>query len=92
VSNIDKGRIDRPSQYHSLAALSDELSRLLAEHERTLDEMHRVVDEMRSLGATWAVVGSIMGTSYQTAQKRFGAGQRGKRSRWRKRRRSGERP
>lgn len=73
-----------PEQYHRLAVLSEELERLLDEHQRMFEEMHRVVAEMRGLGATWAVIGEIMGTSYQTAQKRFGLSPEKRPPRWRR--------
>ena len=68
---MPKARITSPDSYRRLATLSDELTRLLDEHQRTLMEIHRVVSEMRASGASWAVIGALIGISPQGAQKRF---------------------
>lgn len=71
VERKKRARIRTPAQYARLAELSQELAELRAEEARARTEMHRVVASMRAEGASWAVIGQIMGITYQGAHKRF---------------------
>jgi hypothetical protein len=58
-----------------LVAVLDALGHAHRDHARSTTRRDRLVHEARSMGATWAQIGSTLGISAQGAQKRYGTGQ-----------------